>query len=832
MASNPTAPVAPTAIVPTLTSTLIPTSLNTFTRTNTAVSTATETHTIVLSATITQTISPSATFTYTGTDTSTPEPSPTMTASLTHTDTGTATYSPTESFTATITLTSTDSVTATWSATPTITMTLSVGHGSAIAAPTMVYGNTSGNTISITYTAGTIGWTTGTLKITMPPGWSAPSLDPAKQGYFTVTCSGGTIDYKAFSGQDMIITISNLPAVTGTVSITYGDRIFGGAGADTAGSGTYDIAVEVDEDGTTTVPIQFNPQILVIPATLTPTLTATIIIGEGSITLTPDTVTSGSTGNVLVFNYTAGSSTWTNGTLRISIPPGWSQPSINPLNAGYVYVTTTGTNWTMSGSGQDIVVSVTGLQAGTGTITVYYGYQGFGGPGAVITGPGIFTLTTRTDAFGTDVYDINNSPQITVLAPTATSTLTPTMTDTPSVTPTVTETLTATDTFTITETWSVTDTSTVTPTITETHTNTATPTVTMTFTVTLTPTAYWTPIGGLGVSDSAADYVSLAIDSNNGNVYAGYMDASISNRGTMMKYGGTAWTPVGSKGFTTGLAYDISAFSFFDQYMAYRDGSDLNRAKVMKYSGSVWTLLTGAPASAAGAYDTTLFYDANYLYLAYRDESVLGKATLKRYHFLVEGSWFNVGTPGFTSGTASDLSLYVKNEVPYVAYVDWANSNKLSVMKYDFIGSQWLQVGLPGFTPASVDFISLQVAGGPVPYVAYTDASVSNKITVKMFDGAVWQTVGAAGFSAGAASYISMFLDGAGQPSAAFSDAGMGGRAVLMKYNGSSWDLFAVLSPGAASYVSASIYGGKPHIAFKDNANGGKLTVVKYEGAY
>ena len=53
-----------------------------------------------------------------------------------------------------------------------------------------------------------------------------------------------------------------------------------------------------------------------------------------------------------------------------------------------------------------------------------------------------------------------------------------------------------------------------------------------------------------------------------------------------------------------------------------------------------------------------------------------------------------------------------------------------------------------------------------------------------------------------------------------------------MKYNGASWDLFAVLSSGAASYISASFYGDTPYVAFKDAANGGKLTVVKYEGAY
>ncbi|MEQ8172856.1 MAG: hypothetical protein ABRQ38_28495, partial [Candidatus Eremiobacterota bacterium] len=44
--------------------------------------------------------------------------------------------------------------------------------------------------------------------------------------------------------------------------------------------------------------------------------------------------------------------------------------------------------------------------------------------------------------------------------------------------------------------------------------------------------------------------------------------------------------------------------------------------------------------------------------------------------------WIYVGNYGFTAGTADCLSLFVSNGIPYIGYIDIANGNKSSVMKF------------------------------------------------------------------------------------------------------------------------------------------------------
>ena len=57
----------------------------------------------------------------------------------------------------------------------------------------------------------------------------------------------------------------------------------------------------------------------------------------------------------------------------------------------------------------------------------------------------------------------------------------------------------------------------------------------------------------------------------------------------------------------------------------------------------------------------------------------------------------------------------------------------------------WQTVGAAGFSAGEADYTTL-VFNGSTPYVAYLDAANSYKVTVKKFDGIDWVTVG---FSAG-----------------------------------------------------------------------------------
>lgn len=195
-------------------------------------------------------------------------------------------------------------------------------------------------------------------------------------------------------------------------------------------------------------------------------------------------------------------------------------------------------------------------------------------------------------------------------------------------------------------------------------------------------------------------------------------------------------------------------------------------------------------------------------------------------------TWGNEGPQAFSGGGAIYTSITTDMAgVPYIAYMDEGNANKITVRKYS--GGSWNVVGTPGFSTGRADYTTIAISSGNVPYVAYMDESSSYKATVKKFNGAAWETVGVVGFSPGKAEYISLAIDGAGMPYVAFTDWANGKKASVMKFNGSTWVSMGTLgfSAGQVSYTKLALNNtGVPHVVFKDHANGNKASVMKFTG--
>jgi uncharacterized delta-60 repeat protein len=179
----------------------------------------------------------------------------------------------------------------------------------------------------------------------------------------------------------------------------------------------------------------------------TPTVTPTFVsCGEGSIAVGVTNVNTGSAGNQLVFTYKNGPVAWDSspgsGRLKITVPAGWSQPSLVYNDPGNVYVEPIFmVTPSLSINGSDIIVDVPGLKANYGII-VTYGNKSFGGPGAVA--PSVPCPAGRTDIFavGSSVDGSLPCPiasggpvvNILCLTPTETFTQTPTATPVPTET--------------------------------------------------------------------------------------------------------------------------------------------------------------------------------------------------------------------------------------------------------------------------------------------------------------------------------------------------------------------------------------------------------------
>jgi len=201
-------------------------------------------------------------------------------------------------------------------------------------------------------------------------------------------------------------------------------------------------------------------------------------------------------------------------------------------------------------------------------------------------------------------------------------------------------------------------------------------------------------------------------------------------------------------------------------------------------------------------------------------------------------NWMSVGYTGFSVGIIGYYISFAFNPLdgePYVAFSDWANSQKATVMKFD--GTNWVNLGNPGFSAGESNYTSL--AFHPLDgeaYVAYSDWENSQKATVMKFDGTNWVDQGNAGFSIGKAYYLSLaFSPSDGESYVAYTDSINSFKATVMKFDGNNWVNMgnAGFTQGIASFPSLAFSpSGQPYVAFMDIQNGETATVMKYDSDF
>ena len=432
-------------------------------------------------------------------------------------------------------------------------------------------------------------------------------------------------------------------------------------------------------------------------------------------------------------------------------------------------------------------------------------------------------------------------------------------------------------------------------------------------------TSIWESVGAPGFSAGQAEYTSLYVD--NGTPYVAYKDYDNDMKATVKKYNGSSWETVGGAGFSDSYANNTSLFVYDGTpYVAYADANISNRATVMALINSYTvtfnsnggssvssvtqdsgTTIATAPAPTKTGYELEGCYSnealtsaVSFPYTITADVTLNAKWTAKpftvtfstdggdaltpvtqdygttitssptptksgytfegwysdsaltsavSFPYTISGdvtlyakfkTWKDVGSPGFSALQADHTSLFVYNGTPYVAYGDASNSDKATVMKYN--GSAWEPVGDLGFSAGEVGYTSLYVYNG-TPYVAYQDGANSYKATVMKYNGSAWETVGSAGFSDSYVYDTSLYVDN-GTPYVAYQDWGGGDhvfskKATVKKFDGSAWVNVgeARFSAGEANYTSLSVDGGTPYVAYRDSFNSNGATVMKYNGS-
>jgi len=204
---------------------------------------------------------------------------------------------------------------------------------------------------------------------------------------------------------------------------------------------------------------------------------------------------------------------------------------------------------------------------------------------------------------------------------------------------------------------------------------------------------------------------------------------SVFSGSKVMKYIDGDWKDLG-KTITTKCEY-LSLFVDQDiPYITYIDSSNHNKVEVLKFTNGSWEAV-GNPGVFAGPgigpWPSISVYEG-IPYIAFEDNACGGKITVMKYE---DGLWKVVGRPGFSSAQINPPKLYIDKGIPFVAFDEWAHddsSGGITVMKYT--EGSWQNVGSPGFS--SSNDLSFFVDQG-TPYVAYSDVCNGFKTTVMKY---------------------------------------------------------------------------------------------------
>src|SRR5690606_30963174 len=101
--------------------------------------------------------------------------------------------------------------------------------------------------------------------------------------------------------------------------------------------------------------------------------------------------------------------------------------------------------------------------------------------------------------------------------------------------------------------------------------------------------------------------------------------------------------------------------------------------------------------------------------LAYRDEGLNQQVIVKKLDKGLE-TWESFGA-GIALGSGASYSAIAaaSDGTPYVVYSDAGNSGKVSVRRYDQLLSSWQPVGKNGFSKGAASYTSIAVGPSNIP---------------------------------------------------------------------------------------------------------------------
>ncbi|MBC7861464.1 MAG: T9SS type A sorting domain-containing protein [Bacteroidia bacterium] len=250
----------------------------------------------------------------------------------------------------------------------------------------------------------------------------------------------------------------------------------------------------------------------------------------------------------------------------------------------------------------------------------------------------------------------------------------------------------------------------------------------------------WVYVGAPGFSTSTTEFNSIEFD-NTGTPYVSFRENGTSP--AVMKYNGSAWVYVGPAAINVaGVgAYTTLAINPVtnEPYIFFCDASLSYKGTVMKYSGGNW-INEGAAGFTLGLVSATRikFDNAGTPYVCYADMSLSGKNIVKKFN---GSTWVTVGAGALSTGQvfSQGFAIDAANNL-YVAYSDQGNSYRVSVQKFN--GTSWSVLGTP-LTAGYAGDCDIAVDNGGNVFVYYMEQYLNYYPgTVKRFFNNSWIAAG------------------------------------------------------------------------------------------
>lgn len=292
----------------------------------------------------------------------------------------------------------------------------------------------------------------------------------------------------------------------------------------------------------------------------------------------------------------------------------------------------------------------------------------------------------------------------------------------------------------------------------------------------------WETLGESTATSHTANLPSIKSDSF-GKPYIAYQDVVLGGKASVVRHDGTSWKNIGDAGLSNGAITSITSAvgSNGVPFVAYADSSEGNKVTIKKFNGSSWENIGNPGFTNNEVKNISLAIDAwGVPSVAYQDADNEDKITVKKF----DGTnWTNVGNSGFSDNKADNISLAIDAaSIPYVVYQDSDSNNNPKINIKRFSGTTW-QDAANTLPAAKIQQLSFVLDKSGTPFIGYNDYNDNLKTTVKRLINGNWENVGSSSFSEGATSFPTLMVSEFGIPFMAYSDATKENKLTVMQYN-------------------------------------------------